>query len=187
MKILRNWLYSLIDSSFGNWDRTLDDVLRIITQSPDEFNHAAYEMIQSVYSVLLPIAYNLLALFFLIEFLSKSATLEVMRWEQIARILFKMVLAKVIIENTFGLLNIIFTISSDAILKVNTIPLSPGEPMADATQAIKDSVPKEFWTELATIISFLPYSFFMWLTKIMIMVIALGRMIEIYNSHFIKV
>mgnify|MGYP007134554357 CR=1 FL=1 len=138
---MREQIFKMIDNSFGGWNNTLNDVVKIITQSPDEFNHVTYEMIQSVYSTLLPLAYNLLALFFLIEFLTKSATLEVMKWEQIAKILFKTVLAKVIIENTFGFLNIIFTISSEAILKVDAVALSPGELISDVTQMIKDSVP----------------------------------------------
>jgi len=177
---LREQIFKMIDNSFGGWNNTLNDVVKIITQSPDEFNHVTYEMIQSVYSTLLPLAYNLLALFFLIEFLTKSATLEVMKWEQIAKILFKTVLAKVIIENTFGFLNIIFTISSEAILKVDAVALSPGELISDVTQMIKDSVPTGPLAELAYFVSFLPDTVFMKLINVIVMVISYGRMIEIY-------
>lgn len=170
---------NIIEKSFGSWDSTLNQIIWFLTQSPADFNAITYSMIQGVYNALLPVAYNLLALFFLIELLSKSATLEVMKWEQVAKILFKMVLAKVIIENTFGFLEIIFSIATSTIIRADSALSALGS-TASIVREVKDSVPDDFWGQLGFFISFLPYSLFMDITKMIVQIIAFGRMIEIY-------
>lgn len=178
-------IMQFIENSFGSWDDTLNTVIGLVTQSPQSFNSVAYSMIQGVYYSLLPIAYNLLALFFLIELLSKSATLEVMRWEQVAKILFKMVLAKVVIENAFRLMNVIFTISSSAVTNAD-MALSALGTTANIIDEVKNSVPntgnwfENLWGQLGFFISFLPSGFFLWAMRLAVYVIAYGRMIEIY-------
>lgn len=170
---------NLINNSFGSWDATLNQVMQIITRSPADLNAAAYAMVQNIYTALLPIAYNMLALFFLIELLSKSATLEVMKWEQIAKILFKMVLAKVLIENTFWFMEAIFSISSSAITSADAASSALGG-STDIVRELKDSIPEDFLGQLGFFMSLLPNSIFMWATRAIIYVIAYGRMMEIY-------
>lgn len=170
---------NLINDSFGSWDATLNQVMLMLTRSPADLNASVYTMIHNIYTALLPIAYNLLALFFLIDLLSKSATLEVMKWEQIAKILFKMVLAKVLIENTFWFLEVIFSVSASAISSADAVSTSLGGSV-DIVRELKDSIPEDFWQQLGFFMSLLPNSIFMWATRAVINVIAYGRMIEIY-------
>ncbi len=176
---MKESIFKMIDDAFGGWEVTLREVVKIVSQTPQNFNPTVYAAIQDVYQGLLPIAYNLLALFFLIEFLSKSSTLEVMKWEQVAKILFKMVLAKVIIESTFAILGLIFLISSSAIARANSA-LNIASGISDVTQQIKASVPNDTLGQIAYLVSFFPYGFFLFITRLIVFVIAYGRMIEIY-------
>ena len=176
--LLKDQLIKMVEEVFGGLQ--INDITAMLTQSPESFNAAIWSIIQSIFNILLPVGYSLLALFFLIEVLSKSATLETMKWESVIKVLLKLVVAKMVMENALLFLNTIFSISSTMINNVNSI--SPSAVTAlDTVDKLKNEINGlGMWGQIGMWGKLILYYAVMQGVKLAISLIAYGRMIELY-------
>jgi len=173
------FIINSIKDTFTTFGGELESITKIVVQSP-ESNQAMWQIITGIFNVLLPVGYTLASLFFVIDFLNKSIMMEYMRWENIAKSLFKLVVCKMIMENSFKLLSLIFGVAGEMITKVSSYGLSNIPNMLDMAQIEQHVNSLSFWGKLMYFIEISPMTFIMKIIKIAIMVIVYGRMIEIY-------
>jgi len=169
-----------IQDLFSNMSGELDQIRGFILQSPEHFNSGAWAIIQSIYEALLPMGYTLVALFFIIDFLNKSIMFEWVKWENVVKSLLKMVVAKLIIENSFMLLNTIFSVVTEIINKTYRTYEAVEMTGANIDGMIEEVNKMNFIESIGFYMSISPWTTAMEVVKIIIYVIIYGRMIEIY-------
>lgn len=74
----------------------------------------------AVHAAILPVAYSLLTLFFIMELLSKMIDFGNVSWERIAMICIKFFLVKAVIDNSMYFLNTILSICAEIFLKITS-------------------------------------------------------------------
>jgi hypothetical protein len=178
---IKPWIIDEIKNSFSSFSKDLTNISNMITQSPKDFNPQVWEVIQSIFSMLLPVGYSLIALFFIIDFLNKSVMLEYVKWENVVKTLLKLVVAKLVIEHSFELLNIVFTVISNMLSSTAEVGKINKENGVDIKSIVKSvNEMDSFLKQLGFFISFWPMTLVMKGIKIAIYVIIYGRMVEIY-------
>lgn len=73
----------------------------------------------SIHQVILPIAYSLLTLFFMMELLQKTTEIDKMSWQRILMIAIKFFIVKAVVDNSMYFLNTILNICSDVFVSVS--------------------------------------------------------------------
>lgn len=176
---LKDFVYNSIISNFSNFQGKIDQVAQQVVQSPESFNPTIWSIINGIHNAFLPMAYSLLALFFLIELTSKAASTEVTQ-EQVIKVLIKTVFLKAIVEKTFYFLGLIFQLSVEATNKVNAVT-----GVSYTSTAVFDQIRNNI-NSMGTMdlimyyISIAPLSVVMQFVDIAITLILFGRLIEIY-------
>ena len=172
-------LKETIRNTFTNFTTELDEITSHLVKSPDTFNGEVWNVICAVFDLLLPVGYSLAALFFIIDFLNKSVQLEWMRWENVVKALLKLIVAKLIIENSFTLLNLIFSIVSNIIEKIKGAVGSAEPESIEITNLLTKIDEMDFMDRLGFLITVQPWLLAMQALKIVIYVIVYGRIIEL--------
>lgn len=78
------------------------------------------DVISGISEVIAGVALPLCTLFFLLEFAKKSLDLQWVKWENIFLFLIKLIFAKVVIENSLGIMEWIYTVFNNLALTVST-------------------------------------------------------------------
>lgn len=167
-----------INSAFNGLNGDIQTILDIIVKSP-ESNSSIWAIITNIFNIILPIGYSLASLFFIIDFLNKSVMFEFVKWENVIKALLKLVVAKMVMENSFSLLNTIFSVIAGITTAISANPTSIGDVVdiqALQTQVEAMSLIDKIFFQ----IQFTPVAIFMMIIKTAIKVIVYGRMIELY-------
>jgi len=101
-----------ISKLFNDLNSEIADIVNIITQ-PQSAMPGLWNMIEGIFNCLLPIGYSLLALFFMLDLLNNTITFKVAKIENIIKIVIRVVLAKVIMQSSFVILEQIYYSVSD--------------------------------------------------------------------------
>ncbi|WP_010233476.1 VirB6/TrbL-like conjugal transfer protein, CD1112 family [Clostridium arbusti] len=170
-----------VKGTFDQFGNSANKAVQLVSQSPQS-NDQLWQVIVNVYNVVLPIGFVLVVAYFYMDMLGKSITLEYMRWENVAKTLFKLVVCKMILQNVLQLLTGIFAISSSIVadiglstnITLNSIDYTP----------IQQAWDKLGITNIGGMIMFVMnlglLRTIMFIVGIAITVIVYGRMIEIY-------
>jgi hypothetical protein len=176
---MREQILNQIKSAFGDFNSLLSNVVHDLTVSPEVFNPHIWNLVTNIYYIMLGIGYVMLSLFFIMDFLNKSTRLEFIRWENVIKPLLKLILAKFILENSFRLLNLIFTfmvgvIQQTAVLGKIAIP---EHQLAHVEKAIEGM---NLFEQIIFSVNMMPWVLIMNIIKIVVFLIIYLRMIEIY-------
>lgn len=166
-----------IKDTFGGFNETIKEVINMVSVSPDA-NAGMWHVATTIYNIILPIGLSLAGLYFIIDFLNKSVMLEYMRWENLVKSLFRLVVAKVILQNGFKLMTLILGIATEIIGNIGTS--IPSISNIDYSVIQKTIESMGFFEKLGYLMQIYPLSFIMMIVKFGISLIVIGRMFEIY-------
>lgn len=169
-----------IRNSFGNFNEDILELIQDLTQSPEAFNSSIWGIVTRIFNTMLPISYTLLAIFFIMDFLGKSTRFEFMRWENIVKALLKLIVAKLVIENSFRLLTIIFEVVAGLIHNTASVGMITVPEQMEMEMVRTELEGMGFFQQLMFSVSISPWNLIMSLLRIVIFLIIYGRMIEIY-------
>lgn len=119
MEKMKDWIVNWIYSVLTGFDDNINNISNILTT--DIFSGNLYRFATDVTSIVKPIALTIIGICFLIEFLRLTATLDILKWEYFAKVMFKLILAKVCIDVSFDLMSAIYATASEWITKVGNI------------------------------------------------------------------
>lgn len=121
---LRQDTITEILEKFTSLNSTIDSIISITSNTPQGFSSSIYSTMQGIAEAIIPIAIVIAVLFFIIELCNKSVMMEIVSWENAAKLLLKLVLAKVMIQSSFWLLETIFGAIIDLMNVVGTVSLT---------------------------------------------------------------
>ncbi|NFN78675.1 hypothetical protein FDC26_17715 [Clostridium botulinum] len=172
-----DFIISKIQEVFNGFNDTLNDAIKLITQSPQS-NPELWGVVDNVQSIVLSVAFTLAVLYFFIDFLNKSVMLEYMRWENVVKSLLKLLVCKEILTHTMDLMLGIFRAVAEIITQLGvdgavTIP----NLNYDAMKSSMDGM--NLFSRLGMYINMQPVVFLIMLAGLIIQLIVFGRMIQV--------
>ncbi|WMJ77851.1 hypothetical protein RBQ61_02685 [Sedimentibacter sp. MB35-C1] len=177
------WQYLSPESIVDNLDKTfnkLNDIIQgavDLVTNPIDSMEGIWDVVSSVHNAILPMGYSLLTLFFLLGFMNKSLSFRIIRIEDIIRLILKMIIAKAVMEKSFELLNMVYGIATDLILKVD---FSVASIKIVDTAALAEQIDKmNFIERIVFQTQFTPISIVSFILNLMVFVICYGRIVEI--------
>lgn len=172
-------IIDLIRSTFDGFNDTVENAVNIITQSP-ESNTAMWSVVQGVQDIVLPVAMTLAVLYFFMDFLNKSMMMEFVRWENVIKVLIRLMFCKTMLEHTGELMGLIFK----AIADLTTDLALNGNVLINidynALKTTFEGQGLDFFARMALYMRLMPISIIMYLVIKIISLIIYGRMIQIY-------
>lgn len=155
-----------------------------LTQTPQSFNAALYNGVQTIHhSVVMPIAYVILGLIFTLELYNITIRTEGMHshgFEIPFKTMFKLVICKLAVDSTPLILGAIFQVSNQIIVNMGSVFASSSITLNTSKNIQQTIQSMDFAVQLLTSVQV----FVIWLifkfATMAIMLIILGRMIEIY-------
>jgi hypothetical protein len=135
-------------------------------------------MAKGISDIIKPIALTIISIIFLIEFLKITIKMDILKWEYGLRIFFKLVFAKVAIDISFSLLTAIYATAAEWIQGAGAVNSTLG---ATVSSAINKLIINMTWYEALGLVSTMGISFLaIWISGILIVVVAYARMFELY-------
>lgn len=171
-------LINQIVSNFGSLNDMINDIINLVSQTPKGFSESIYGTMEAIAHAIVPIAIVLAVLFFVIELCNKSVMMEIVSWEVAAKLLLKLILAKVMIQSSFWLLEAVFAYIVDIMGIVGTATLSI--PAFDESIVRNEINGMGLFALLGFLVSTVPLNLILTVVKWVIQVIVYGRMIELY-------
>lgn len=175
--IVNNFI-SYLNETFNSLGADIEEMSKIITMDwsstilgtwvDNFFNNITY-----------PIGLSLLSLFFIIGYTKRAAMFKLNTPENIIKVLLQLLFAKMIMENSLGILNFIFSAVSGLVDKVaavtyNLVSLIDFSNMKDTWMSMS------YWEFLQMSGKYRPLEVGMFISKMLIGVICYGRVIEVY-------
>jgi hypothetical protein len=166
-----------IKEAFDSFSALIGDVTSLVNEGPSSYP-GLYSVIKEIHYAILPVAYSLLTLYFLLDFLNKSMNFSFVRWETVVSCMVKLVFAKFVMEHVFDLLEIIFYISSF----LTSIVGSTGSTVVfDIDYTVLEAEYGDMgWFEKQIYqFSIMPFVWALWGVKIVIILVVFGRLFEL--------
>lgn len=166
-----------IKEAFDGFTALIGDVTSLVNEGPSSYP-GLYSAIKEIHQAILPVAYSLLTLYFLLDFLNKSMNFSFVRWETVVSCMVKLVFAKFIMEHVFDLLEVIFVVSAYLTSLV-------GAEGAHASfnidfSALEAEYSDAGWFEKKFYgFKILPYIWILWGIKLVIILVVFGRLFEL--------
>lgn len=176
-------LINLISSYFDNFSDTADKAMVMVSQLPEVFSPTSANMVSTIISAIMPVAYVLATLFFIIDLCNKTLMFETSNYEVVVKLLLRYVLAKVIIDNCRGIMIIIFSAFSGIATNINAAGnLMLGDA---AKQALIDQINVMNGgfagiNYLSFYLKLIPSMLVIFIVTLLVSIIVLGRMFEIF-------
>ena len=120
MSAIRDTIVEFIFYALGYFDWAIEQVSDVLTLNI--FNGGLVILAQGIANVIKPIAYTIISICFLIEFIKITAEMNILKWEYGVRVLIKFVFAKVAIDLSSELLTAIYTTGADLIITIGNDP-----------------------------------------------------------------
>lgn len=175
MNGIKGFVRDTIISYLNSFDGNVKSAVGILTD--DIFTGSLYEIVAEISKIIKPVAYTIITICFLLEFLKMVSRMDILKWEFAFRIIIKFVIAKAAIEMSSDFMIAIYTTGKDLIIGAGSVSSGLGEVVGKSIETILD---KMGWVEaiglLAT--SFVAFLAVM-VAGIIVMVIAYARSIEI--------
>ncbi len=166
-----NWVLEMVNG----FDSHIATAVSVLTT--DVFSGSIYSMAQSIQSVVQPIALVIISLCFFIEFLRLTITMDIIKPEFFFRVFFKLAIAKAAIEVSFTLLSAIYATGSEWITSVGNVGSTLGSQVGLALSNILSSL--NDFQALGLVITMGMAFFAVWVSGMMVIVIAYARMFEL--------
>ena len=117
-----NWIVENIQNALGTWNDKLNEIWRLLTESPESFKGGAvWNVMVNINGTLKAVGYALLVLFFLMGIMKHyNSFSEVKRPEQAIKLFLRFVLAKAAITWGLDLMMAIFRVVQGVIGKIMT-------------------------------------------------------------------
>ena len=157
----------------------------ILTKTPETFNAALYHGVDSIaHNVVMPIAYVILGLIFMLELYNITIRTEGMNspgFEIPFRTMFKLVVCKIAVDSTPLILGAIFQVSNEIILNMGSVFGSNNATVTYNIAVMQETIKNmdfgvKLMTSVQVTIIWLVFKF----STLSIMLVVIGRMIEIY-------
>lgn len=167
----------MLENSFISANQSVQDIIAIVTQNPQEMTFA-WEIIQRIYDLFLPVGYSLIALFFMISFLKQSTEFHNVSMERTAALVVKLVIVKLVMDNSFELILAIFNFTNAILSGVST---SVGEiPIFDLSELEEITSGMSGMNKLVFQSKMMIYSLIMTGSSLIVTMISYGRFIEMF-------
>lgn len=131
------------------------------------------------HNVTYPIGLSLLSLFFIIGYTKRAAMFKMNSFENILKVLLQLFFAKMIMENSLGIMNFILSTVSDLINQVATYTVSNTD-LIDFSKMKSEWMKMSYWEFMKMSNRFWPLEIGMMISKMLTSVICYGRIIEVY-------
>lgn len=165
-----------LDKAFNSLDSMIKGAVELVTMPADTLT-GIWSIVSNVHDAVLPMAYSLLTLFFLLGFMNKTLSFRIIRIEDIIKLLLRLIIAKAVMDNSFKLLNGIYSMATELVLTVNfsAEPINLVDTKALAEQIVKMNVLEKivFQTQ------FTPINIVNSLLSVWVFIICYGRIIEL--------
>lgn len=121
------FMYDFLGDAVDNLNKMYEEAVGMFSRvNPFKLNAAAgtgnhlTELMVNVSEIVVGVALPLCTLFFLLEFFKKSMDLQWVKWENIFLFMIKVIFAKIILENSMGIMEWIYTVFNNLAINVNT-------------------------------------------------------------------
>jgi len=157
----------------------------ILTKTPETFNTALYNGVDSIaHNVVMPIAYVILGLIFMLELYNITIRTEGMNspgFEIPFRTMFKLIVCKIAVDSTPLILGAIFQVSNEIILNMGSIFGSESVSVISNIHTMQETIHNmDFGVKLMTSVQVTIIWLIFKFSTLSIMLVVIGRMIEIY-------
>ena len=176
-------IINLISSYFDNFTATANRAMEMVAQLPEVFSPTSANMVSTIASSIMPIAYIIATLFFMIDLCNKTLMFETANYEVVIKLLLRYILAKVIIDNCREIMDIIFSAFSGI---ASTISSAGSLLLGDtAKQALIDQINAidggfAGINYLSFYLKLMPSMLIIFVVTLLVSIIVLGRMFEIF-------
>ncbi|WP_068612610.1 hypothetical protein, partial [Paenibacillus tuaregi] len=167
-----------IKEAFNGFTAIIGEVTSLVNQGPSSYP-GLYVIIKEIHQAILPVAYSLLTLYFLLDFLNKSMNFSFVRWETVVSCLVKLVFAKFVMEHIFDLLEVIFHISSYLTNLVGAKGSNADLYKVNWSQMEAEYENMGWFDKKLYWIKLMPFQWVLQGVKIVIMLIVFGRLFEL--------
>ena len=175
---VKNSLVDQILANLNSLNETIKNIEDLVTQTPSDFSTTIYAAVEKIASAIIPIAIVLAVMFFVIELCKQSVMMEIVTWEAVAKLLLKLVLAKVMIQSSFWLLESIFAYTADIVSVIEhgaiNVTIIDRDKITDITDYMG------MMEVLALLISTAPLNLILMAVGWVVKLIVYGRVIELY-------
>lgn len=178
-----NWIVENIQNALGTWNDKLNEIWRLLTESPESFKGGAvWNVMVNINGTLKAVGYALLVLFFLMGIMKHyNSFSEVKRPEQAIKLFLRFVLAKAAITWGLDLMMAIFRIVQGVIGKIMTASGIGGQGsiyLPDSmVQTIEDC---GFWESIPLWAVTLIGSLLIWVLSFILILTVYGRMFKLF-------
>lgn len=122
------FMYDFLGDAVDNLNKMYEEAVGMFSRvNPFHLSDAAAgtgnhltELMTNVSEIVVGVAFPLCTLFFLLDFFKKSTDLQWIKWENIFLFMIRVILAKVILENSMGIMEWIYTVFNNLAINVNT-------------------------------------------------------------------
>lgn len=185
---MEEWLKNIIIETLQGASEPISRIAGDLSKSPAAFNPTIWAGIRSISeTVVMPIAYVILGLFLMFELYNIAVRTDGMNTgsmsvEIVFRTMFKIVVCKLFLENSFLILDAIFGVSSAIVSGVDGYFSVGGGSLAGADiTAIEASIEAmDFWSLLFTALQVGIINLLVMIMGWIVIVIVYGRMIELF-------
>jgi len=165
-----------LDGTFNSLNNIIQGAIELVTNPIDSMT-GIWTVISNVHEAILPMGYSLLTLFFLLGFMNKSLSFRIIRIEDIIRLLLKMIIAKAVMEKSFELLSMVYSMVTDLIFQVD---FSIASIKVVDTVALANQIKEMNWIERIVFqTQFTPISIVSFILNLMTFIICYGRILEL--------
>lgn len=166
-----------LKDAFSGFTTLISEITLLVNEGPSSYP-ALYQTIKSIHQAILPIAYSLLTLYFLLDFLSKTMNFQFVRWETVVSCCVKLIFAKFVMEHVFDLLEVIFQISSYITTLVGATG-SHASFFVDFTAVQADYDSKGWFDRKMYLFTLMPFIWILQGIKIVITLVVFGRLFQL--------
>lgn len=174
MKKFKNWIAELVYMLINEFGKDLTNVTTILTE--DIFQGSYYAMASQISDILKVTAFTIIGICFLIDFLRTTMKIDMLKIEDLLRVMIKFVFARVCIEGADVLMKALYAQATEWINSIGNIKNSLPNVASNLKSQIKDGT---FWEAVAFAVSCLIIFIAVKIIGLLIKVIAYARMFEI--------
>lgn len=165
-----------LDKTFNSLNEVIQGAIDLVTKPIDSID-GIWNVLTSVHNAILPVGFSLLTLFFLLGLMSRSMSFKIIRVEDIIKLLIRAIIAKVVMQGSFELLNMIYSMVTSTIITAG-FSVAPIK-IVDTTALAEQISQMSFFEKIQFQTQFTPISLIMFFLNLMVFVLCYGRIIEL--------
>ncbi len=165
------WVLQMV----SGFDSNVTQAVKVLTK--DIFSGNLYSLAVSISNIIKPVALTIITICFLIEFIKITIKMDVLKWEYLLKVFFKLVFAKVAIDISFKLLSAIYATAAEWIAATG---VTGGTLGATVSVALRNCLKDASWYQALALVCTMGIAFLgIWISGMIVVVIAYARMIEL--------